>query len=162
MRFILVFVIISFLHSCSNIEFVYNNENSLTNPLYENTKISTAGFDLVFLKSYIPTVFGNTKNEKFDLLILVQEKKIRRSVETNQAVSNLRHELRFSYELKSLEEGCVIVKKEILSSFSTSPKSSGYNYGTDVSLEKKYELAISENINRFISYLSSVDLKSCL
>ena len=89
MRFILVFVIVSFLHSCSNIEFVYNNENSLTNPLYENTKISTAGFDLVFLKSYIPTVFGNTKNEKFDLLILVQEKKIRRSVETNQAVSNL-------------------------------------------------------------------------
>ena len=113
MRFILVFVIVSFLHSCSNIEFVYNNENSLTNPLYENTKISTAGFDLVFLKSYIPTVFGNTKNEKFDLLILVQEKKIRRSVETNQAVSNLRHELRFSYELKSLEESCVIVKKEI-------------------------------------------------
>ena len=77
-------------------------------------------------------------------------------------MSNLRHELRFSYELKSLEESCVIVKKEILSSFSTNPKSSGYNYGTDVSLEKKYELAISENINQFILYLSGVDLNSCL
>ena len=51
--------------------------------------------------------------------------------------------------------------KEILSSFSIIPKSSGYDYGTDASLERKYELAITENLNRYISLLSGVDINNC-
>ena len=48
-----------------------------------------------------------------------------------------------------------------MSYFSILPKSSGYNYGTDSSLEKKYELAVSENLNRFVSLLSDIDINSC-
>jgi len=55
----------------------------------------------------------------------------------------------------------VVYEKELLSFFSIIPKSSGYNYGTDASLEKKYELAVTENLNQFISFLSSVDLNNC-
>ena len=48
-----------------------------------------------------------------------------------------------------------------MSHFSIIPKSSGYNYGTDSSLEKKYQLAITENLNRFVSIIIDRDLKSC-
>ena len=77
-------------------------------------------------------------------------------------MSDLRYELKFYYELKKIDESCLVFKKKILSSFSINPKSSGFNYGTDVSLEKKYELAIKENLNQFISYLSGINLNSCL
>ena len=40
-------------------------------------------------------------------------------------------------------------------------KIAGYNYGTDASLEKKYELAITENLDQFVSLLSDVDIDNC-
>ena len=73
----------------------------------------------------------------------------------------MRYELRFTYTLESINKNCIIYKKEILSFFSIVPKSSGYNYGTDASLEKKYELAIIENLNQFVSFLSGMDIKNC-
>jgi len=56
----------------------------------------------------------------------------------------------------------LVYEKQILTSFSIIPKSSGFNYGTDTSLEKKYELAITQNLNQFISFLSNVNLDRCL
>ena len=147
--------------SCNNIEFVYNESGNIINPLYEKTNVSTSGFDLVFIQSYIPTVFGTVKEKNFNLLINIEERKTKRSVETNQATSNLRYELRFKYILRSIDKNCITYEKEILSFFSIIPKSSGYNYGTDASLEKKYELAIIENINQFVSFLSGADIKNC-
>ena len=153
----LFFIIIS----CSNIEFVYKERGNLINPLYEKTSVVSSGVDLVFIQSYIPTVFGGVKEKDFNLLIDIEEKKTKRSVETNQATSNLRYELRFTYTLESINKNCITYKKEILSFFSIIPKSSGYNYGTDTSLEKKYELAIIENLNQFVSFLSGVDINKC-
>ena len=105
--------------------------------------------------------FGNTKESEFNLSINIKEKKTKRSVESNQATSNLSYELRFFYSIKWNTEKCIVYEKEILSNFSITPKSGGYNYGTDTSLERKYELSTIENLNRFISYLSDVDLYTC-
>ena len=148
--------------SCSNIEFVYKEKGSLVNPLYEKTNVVTSGLDLVFIQSYGPTVFGNVKEKNFNLLINIEEKKIKRSVETNQATSNLRYELRFTYTLESINKNCITYNKEVLSFFAIIPKSSGYNYGSDASLEKKYELAIIDNLNQFVSFLSGADINSCI
>ena len=54
------------------------------------------------------------------------------------------------------------VHKEVVSNFSITPKSSGYNYGTDASLERNYELAVAQNLNNFVTFLSSVSLNDCL
>ena len=94
--------------------------------------------------------------------VKMKENKTKRSIETNQTASNVRYEIRLFYTLKLNEKDCVTYKKEVSSYFSIIPKSSGYNYGTDASLEKKYELAITENLNRFISILSEADIESCL
>ena len=63
--------------------------------------------------------------------------------------------------LKSINNNCIVYQKEILSVFTIIPKSSGYNFGTDSSLEKKYELVIIENLDQFVSLISRVDIKNC-
>tara|TARA_Y200000002_G_scaffold90369_1_gene72749 strand:+ start:648 stop:1136 length:489 start_codon:yes stop_codon:yes gene_type:complete len=153
--------LIFFIASCSDIEFVYKDNKNLINPLYEKTDVNASGVDLVYINSYLPMFFGENKEESFRLLINIEEKKIKRSVETNQATSNLRYELRFFYNLFSKTKNCLIYEKEILSYFSIIPKSDGYNYGTDASLENKYELAVAENLNQFISFISGIDINNC-
>ena len=148
--------------ACSEIDFVYKDSKNIINPLYGKTKLDISGVDLTFLNSYTPMLFGKNKEQIFNLLINIKEKITKRSVETNQATSNIRYELRFVYSLIFNKKNCVTYKKEILSNFSIIPKSAGYNYGTDASLEKKYELAITDNLNEFISFLSDVKIKDCL
>ena len=150
-----------FLSSCSG-DFVYNNNQNITNPLYQKTKVTSTGVDINFFNSYVPMFFGENRENLYNLIIKIEEKKTKRSVETNQVTSNLRYELRFVYTLVSNEKDCVIYKKELLSYFSILPKSSGYNYGTDSSIEKKYELAITDNLNRFVSILPGMNVNNCL
>ena len=157
----LITLLFVFITACSNIEFVYKENKNLINPLYEKTDLSTSGLDLNFINSYLPMFFGENKEDIFKLLIDIEENKIKRSVETNQTTSKLGYELRFIYTLILNKENCVAFNKELLSSFSIIPKSSGYNYGTDASIEKKYELAIIENVNRFISIISDEDINTC-
>ena len=147
--------------SCSRVEFVYKNEKNLINPLYQKTKVTTSGRDLSFMSSYLPMFFGEVDAHTHSLQIKIDEKKTKRSVETNQATSNLRYELRFYYTLTSIKKDCITYEKEIISYFSITPKSSGYNYGTDSSLEKKYEIAIANNLNQFVSILSDINIDSC-
>lgn len=156
-----IFLLFFFI-SCSDVDFIYENKKTPLNPLYQKTNVITKGLGLNFLNSYIPMFFGNTEKNNFRLLINIKEKKTKRSVESNQATSNLRYELRFLYTLSSNDMGCIIYEKEILSYFSIIPKSAGYNYGTDASLEKKYELAVIENLNQYLSFLSEIDLDNCL
>ena len=156
--FLLMFILV---FSCDEIDFIYEDSKNIINPLYEKTLVDTSGTELTYFKSYLPMFFGESKEVEFRLLINIQEKKLKRSVKTNQATSNLRYELIFSYKLSSSTKKCLVYEKEILSYFSIIPKSDGYNFGTDASLEKKYELAIKENLNQFISFLSDIDINSC-
>ena len=156
-------IIVSFiiLNSCGYVEFAYNDDKDFINPLFDKTKVEVEGKDLPIINSYIPLLFGDNKEEEYLLIINIEETQTKRSVETNQATSNLRYELRFLYKIKSIKDMCSTYQKIFLSSFSIIPKSSGYNFGTDVSLEKKYELAVRDNLDRFISSLSTVDINSC-
>ena len=154
-------IILIFITACNDIEFVYKENKNLINPLYEKTDLSTSGLDVSFMKSYLPMFFGNNKEDAFKLSINIEEQKIKRSVETNQAASKLRYELKFYYTLILKEENCITLKKELVSYFTIMPRSSGYNYGSDASLEKKYELAIIDNLNQFLSIVSNEDISSC-
>ena len=154
-------IILIFITACNDIEFVYKENKNLINPLYEKTNLNTSGLDVNFMKSYLPMFFGNNKKDVFKLSINIEEQKIKRSVETNQAASKLRYELKFYYSLILKEENCITLNKELVSYFTIMPRSSGYNYGSDASLEKKYEIAIIDNLNRFLSIVSNQDISSC-
>ena len=161
MKKLLIIFIFILTSSCGNMDFTYKNNGNLTNPLYQKTNIATSGVSLAYINSYIPLVFGENKENTYNLEIEIIENKTKSSVEINQATSNLRYELRFKYTLVSVEKNCVTYKKEILSNFTIIPKSEGYNYGTDASLEKKYELVIVDNLSQFISFLSAKDINIC-
>ena len=162
MKKIICISIFLFLTSCSGVDFVYKDKKNIINPLYEKTNIDISGTELVFITTYLPMLFGDNKFNEFNLFINIKEKKTKTSVEKNQATSNLMYELRFQYSLFSNTKECKTYEKEVLSNFSIIPKSGGYNYGTDASLEKKYELAITENLNQFISVVSSLNVNDCL
>ena len=162
MKKLFLIFLFCFVISCSGVEFVYKNEKNLINPLYQKTKVTTSGTNLSFMNSYLPMFFGNIKEDYFNLSIKIEQNRTKRSVETNQVATKLRYELKFIYTLILNEKNCINFNKELTSSFSINPKSSGYNYGTDTSLEKKYELAITENLNRFVSIIADSDLNHCL
>ena len=162
MKKLFLIAVFIFIISCSNVEFVYKENKNLINPLYEKTEINVSGYNINFMNSYLPMFFGNNKEDYFNLSIKIEQNKTKRSVETNQVASKLRYELKLIYTLILNEKNCINFNKELTSSFSINPKSSGYNYGTDTSLEKKYELAITENLNRFISIIADSDLNNCL
>ncbi len=161
MKKLLIFSFFIFISSCGSLDFTYKNNVNITNPLYEKTNVITSGINLTYINSYIPMVFGDNKNNTYNLIIEIAEDKTKSSVETNQATSNMRYEIRFKYTLVMVEQDCVTYKKEILSYFTIIPKSEGYNFGTDASLEKKYELVIADNLSQFISLISSNDITSC-
>tara|TARA_B100001057_G_C22494393_1_gene811494 strand:+ start:240 stop:725 length:486 start_codon:yes stop_codon:yes gene_type:complete len=158
---ILSFFLFIIVTSCNSLEYVYSDNKNLTNPLFEKTSVIVSGVDLVFINSYIPTFFGNNKKNEFTLYIHTEEKKTKRSIEKNQSTSNIKYELRFLYSLQLNEKNCIAYENELVSSFSIIPKSSGYNYGADAALEKKYELAITNNLNRFIFLVSEEDIYGC-
>ena len=162
MRIVLSLIISLVLCACTNLEFVYKDNKKVVNPLFQKTEVNTSGINFNFINSYLPMFFGNNNEDVFKLMINITERKTNVSVETNQATSNLKYELSFFYTLILKKDNCIIYEKEIASNFSIIPKSSGYNYGTDASLEKKYELAIRESLKQFVSSLSEINIDSCL
>jgi len=152
-------VFLFLVFSCSNIELVLK-DNGLLNTLRDNTgliidKNSEERF-VIALHSY----FGN--NEVYDYILKTKflEKKENRIVKNNQVAEKIDYILEVDYTLfyKTIE--CKVFKKTIISKFSFTPKSAGYNFGSDKSFERLYSSSIDKNISNFIDALQIN--KSCL
>ncbi len=149
-----------FLASCSNIDFVYENEGSVVNPIYNNTIVTISGLDVPVMNRYVSSYFGTSNNPQYNLRIHITEKKIKTSVATDQSITKIRYELGYLYKLKSKED-CVSYEKKIVSTFTLTPKSSGFNFGSDKSLDNKYELATVDSLNQFLSFISDKNFNKC-
>ena len=160
MKKFLIFIPLFLIVSCSNLEFIYKNNESLINPIYNDVEISVSGVDLPIINQYISSYFGSAEKPSYKLEIKIDEKKTKTSVESNQTISKLRYDMTFFYKLSS-NQNCVIYKKKLSSNFSITPKSSGYDFGSDKSLDKQYELSVIENFNQFINHLSEIDFLIC-
>ena len=148
-----------FIFSCSNIEFVLK-DSIQTNPLKDKTTLLVdKGSNERFIKG-LYSYFGN--NEKYDYILRTKsfEEKENRIIKNNQVAEKIEYTLVADYELfyKSIE--CKIFKKTIKSKFSFTPKSAGYNFGSDRSFDKLYSSSVDRNISNFISALQIN--KSCL
>lgn len=160
MIYLRTFVILSILYmaSCSGIEFVYKEQENLTNPIYNKTVVNLSGKEIPFTQRYISTYIGNGSYKIYSLGIRIAEEKIKRSVQSNQAVSKMDYNLEFVYSLRDLNKNCVVYEKSLFSNFSYVPKSEGYNFGSDESLDQMYKLATKENIERFVRFISEEKL----
>ena len=148
----IAFSFLFFVVSCNNIEFVLKN-NSETNQLKEKTILLIDKSSDERFVSALYSYFGN--NEKYDYILKTTflEKKENRVVKKNQVAEKIMYTLEVDYELFYITNECKIFKKTIISKFSFTPKSAGYNFGSDRSFDKLYNSSIDQNINNFINAL---------
>ncbi len=145
-------VLFLFVFSCSNIEFVLK-ENTQENPLKNKTTLLIdKKSDERFVRS-LYSYFGNNKNYEYILKVKFVEKKENIIVKTNQVAEKIKYILEVDYELFYKKSECKVFNKTIISKFSFTPKSSGYNFGSDRSFEKLYSKSVDQNINSFIDNL---------
>ena len=148
-----------FIFSCSNIEFVLKKNNE-TNPLKDNTTLLIDKNSEERFVRGLYSYFGNNKKYEYILKTKFLEKKENRIIKNNQVAEKIEYILEVDYDLFYKTSECKIFKKTIISKFSFTPKSAGYNFGSDISFEKLYDSSVNQNINSFIDALQIN--KNCL
>ena len=148
-----------FIFSCSNIEFVLQDSNQ-TNPIKEKTLLLIdKNSEERFVRS-LYSYFGNNEKYEYILKTTFLEKKENRIVKNNQVAEKIEYTIEVDYDLFYKTSECRVYNKTIISKFSFTPKSAGYNFGSDMSFNKLYSSSVNQNINSFIDALQIS--KSCL
>ena len=135
-------------------------ENNQINQLRDKTVLLVPGGTEERFSRELYSFFGNTKGSEYVLKTTFLEKKENRIVKTNQVAEKIDYTLEASYDLFYKTVECKIFSKKIISTFSFTPKSAGYNFGADRSFEKLYTNSVKKNIQRFIDL--TPDDKTCL
>ena len=148
-----------FIFSCTNIEFVLK-DSIQTNTLKGKTLLlMDKSLEERFVKGLYYN-FGNNEKYEYILKTTFIEKKENRIVKNNQVAEKIEYTLEVNYDLFYKTSECKIYNKTIISKFSFTPKSAGYNFGSDKSFDRLYSSSVNQNINNFIDALQIN--KSCL
>ena len=148
----IAYIFLFFILSCSNVELVLKNVSE-TNPLKEKTVLLIdKNTEERFVRS-LYSYFGNSENYEYILKTTFLEKKENRIVKNNQVAKKIEYTLEVNYDLFYKTSECKIYNKTIISKFSFTPKSAGYNFGSDRSFDKLYNSSVDKNINNFIDSL---------
>lgn len=155
----ITFVFMLLVVACSNVEFVLKESNEV-NPLKDKTLLLMDKSSNERFVRALYSYFG--KNEKYEYILQTNflENKENRVVKNNQVAEKIEYNLKINYILFYKTSECVIFNKTIISKFSFTPKSSGYNFGSDRSFDRLYTNSVDQNINNFINALQIN--KSCL
>ena len=148
-----------FIFSCSNIEFVLK-ESDQTNPLKEKTLLLMGKNSEERFASALYSYFGNNNKYEYILKTIFLESKENRIVKNNQVAEKIDYTLEVVYDLFYKTSECKIFNKKVITKFSFTPKSAGYNFGSDKSFEKLYSSSVDQNINNFLNALKIN--KNCL
>ena len=155
----IAFTLFFFIFSCSNIEFVLKDSSS-KNPLKNKTMLLVdKNSEEKFVRGLYSN-FGNNEKYEYILKTTFLEKKENRIVKNNQVAEKIEYTLEVNYNLFYKTRECKIYNKTIISKFSFTPKSAGYNFGSDRSFDKLYDSSVDQNINNFIDALQIN--KNCL
>ena len=153
-------ILLFFIFSCSSVEYVLK-DSSQTNPLKDKTTLlMNKSSDERFARG-LYSYFGN--NEKYDYILKTKfiERKENRIIKKNQVAEKIEYTLEVNYDLFYKTNECKIFNKTVISKFSFTPKSDGYNFGSDRSFDKLYGGSVDQNINNFIGALPLQINKSC-
>ena len=163
MRFVFISVVIFFsLTSCTNISFLVN-ENMGTNFLKNKTIVYTSGWDNPALKEAFFLNLGEVSNNRFLLTVEAAQKQTKRSVDENQVAKKIDYKIIINYSLSDVEKKCSNISNSQTSSFSFTPKSSGYNFASDVLFENLLKEAVLENVGSFMNFANSaLQSQSCI
>ena len=124
-------------------------DNHDQNKLKGNTSIVLQGDPVELFAEEVYSFFEDNQKGEYILITTISEKTENRLVKTNQVAEKINYEITVDYEVFYKSMSCNIFNKKIVSSFSFVPKSFGYNFGTDRSLEKLYRSSVVKNIENF-------------
>ena len=141
-----------FLYACNSIEFVLTDYDN-PNPIKEKVKISVIDNEQDLLLRELSSFLGNNEKYEYILEAALFEEKQKRSVKQNQVAEKIDYTLIVDYRLYYVKESCIILDEKIETKFSFTPKSFGYNFGSNRSLEKLYSYSIKRNIKKFIDLI---------
>ena len=152
MRFIFIVVLIFFsLASCTNISFLLD-ENSGADFLKNNTALYLGGWDSPVLKEIFFIKLGETSDNRFLLTAEAFQKQTKRSVDENQVAKKIDYKITINYSLSDIEKKCANILNTQTSGFSFTPKSSGYNFASDVLFENLLKEAVLKNVDSFMDF----------
>ena len=163
MRFVFInFIILFSLASCTNINFLLD-ESAGSDFLKNNTEIYLSGWDNPVLKEVFFLKLGESSNNRFLLTAETSLEQVKRSVDVNQVAKKIDYKIIISYGLNDIENKCYGIFNTQTSSFSFTPKSSGYNFASDVLFENLLREAVLKNLNSFIDFANSLlQSQNCL
>ena len=163
MRFIFVSVLVFFsLASCTNINFLLA-ENKGANFLKNKTAVYMSGWDNPVLKEAFFLKLGDASNNRFLLTAEAFQKQTKRSVDVNQVAKKIDYKITVDYALSDVTKKCPNILNTQTSSFSFTPKSSGYNYASDVLFDNLLKEAVLENLTNFIALANKkIQSQNCL
>ena len=148
----IICTLLFFVSSCSNIEFILK-DNYQTNPIKDNTVLQVnKTMEEKFVRGLF-SYFGSNKEAEYILKAEFIERKKNRIVKNNQVAEKIDYTLEVDYELFYKTSECKIFKRTVITNFSFTPKSVGYNFGSDRSFDKLYNDGVDQNINNFIDSL---------
>ena len=159
MRFVFVSIVIFFsLTSCTNINFLLD-DSSDSDFIKNKTVLYLSGWDNPILKEVFFIELGEASGNRFLLTAEAIQKQTKRSVDENQVAKKIDYKIIINYILSDIENKCSNISNSQTSDFSFTPKSSGYNFASDVLFEDLLRQAVLDNLNIFIDFANNA-LKS--
>ena len=144
----LILLSVLILTGCGKIDLLLL-DNHDQNKLRGNTSVVLQGDPVQLFAEEVYSFFEDNQKGEYILITTISEKTENRLVKTNQVAEKINYEITVNYEVFYKSMSCNIFNKKIVSSFSFVPKSFGYNFGTDRSLEKLYRSSVVKNIENF-------------
>lgn len=163
MKFVFIKIVILFsLISCTNINFLLDYDGDYS--FFRNkTVVYVSGWDNPTIKEMFFFKFGEASEKKFLLSAKVSEKQTKRSVDVNQVAKKIDYKITVEYALSDISKKCLDFLNTQTSSFSFTPKSSGYNFASDVLFDNLLKEAILENLSNFITLANkNIQAQNCL
>ena len=145
---------------CAGFEFVYNDDPAIDN-IKNKTFFNVVGEEKDVVILYLNKRLGRPENEESKIYLLditIAKKTKALGIEKNAVASNLEITHVIKYILKDYKTSCDILIQEFLTRSTYNTKSSGYNFGSDLSKESISKKNIETNIINFIDFIVSSDI----
>ena len=151
-KFILFFVF--FLCSCSNFDFVYDNNKTSSKLSIDEIFVSGSGDDII--KKILSSKFltdGGGADYKLSVNSKMETKSV--VIENDQTASTVEIKYILEYILFNYKKDCVVIKESISSLSTFNSRAESYNFGSDLSKEQVNQEVIRDNINKFSYQINS-------
>ena len=145
-KFVLFFIFC--LYSCSNFDFVYNNND--TSSELSVTEILVSGSSNDIIKKILSNRFlsdGGTEDYKLSVNSKMDTKSV--VIENDQTASTVEIKYTLEYILFDYKKDCVVIKESISTLSTYNSRAESYNFGSDLSKEQVNQEVIRDNINKF-------------